>query len=192
MKKDKELARRLSRICCSTFFLLLFSFCTTGNAFASDRRVEEYAVKAAFVLNFARYTQWSAECFDSPTEPFRLCVLGNKAIEPAFQALNEKKIGSRTLHVRFITMAKDTGQCHILFISEDIDRTTLLETLAAVRDKPVLTIGETKAFINSGGVINLFNRKGRLYFEINKTAARQQRLKLSSRLLKLAIIVGDK
>jgi hypothetical protein len=190
MKKNKELTKRLDRISYFTVFLLLLSFSTTGNAF--DRRVEEYTVKAAFVLNFARYTQWPDDCFDSPTEPFKLCVLGNKTIELAFQTLNGKKIGSRTLHVRFLTKAKDANQCHILFLSEDIDRTTLLDTLAAVKDKPVLTIGETKTFINSGGVINLFNRKGRLYFEINKTAARQQQLKLSSRLLKLAIIVGEK
>ncbi len=190
MKKDKELAKRLNRICCFTVFILLLSFSTIGNAFGKS--MEEYAVKAAFVLNFARYTQWPAESFVSPAEPFKLCVLGNKNLESAFQALNGKKIGSRTLHVRFITKAKEADKCNILFISEDTDPAVLLETLEAVKGKPVLTIGETKTFINKGGVINLFNRKERLYFEINGTTARQQQLKLSSRLLKLAIIVGDK
>lgn len=190
MKKDTELAQRLNRICCSTVFLLLLLFSTIGNAF--DQRMEEYAVKAAFVLNFARYTQWPEDAFVSPTEPFKLCVLGNKTIEEAFQTLNGKEIESRTLDVRFITKAEDAEPCNILFISEGIDSAILLDALAAVKGKPVLTIGESKTFINSGGVINLFNRKGRLYFEINDTTAQKQHLKLSSRLLKLGIIVGDK
>ena len=79
-----------------------------------------------------------------------------------------------------------------MFISKSIDPAALVDTLAAVKGKQVLTIGETKNFIKSGGVINLFNRNGRLFFEINGATARQQQLKLSSRLLKLAIIVGDK
>lgn len=192
MKKDKELARRLNRICGITVFFLLLSFSTTGNAFAFGQSMDEYAVKAAFVLNFARYTQWPEDAFDSPTEPFNLCVLGDKAIKKSFQALDGKKIGSRPLQVRFRCKRKDADKCNILFFSDGVDPATLLETLAAVKGKQVLTIGETKTFINSGGVINLFNREERLYFEINETTARKQQLKLSSRLLKLAIIVGGK
>lgn len=190
MKKIKELAGRFNRICCFNVFMLVLSLSSIGNAFGQN--MEEYAVKAAFVLNFARYTQWPDESFASSTEPFRLCVLGDQTIGLAFQALSGKRIDSRTLHVHFISRAKDAGRCNMIFISEGIDRTTILDTLSTVKERPVLTIGETRNFISNGGMINLFNRNGRLHFEINETTARKQQLKLSSRLLKLAIIVGDK
>jgi hypothetical protein len=190
MKKDKELVRRLKWLCEATVFFLLFSFSARDNALGQS--TEEYAVKAAFVLNFARYTQWPEDAFGSPVEPFKLCVIGKRSIVSAFQALNGKKIDARTLVVCSMVNAEDLESCHLIFISEGVDRTTLVDTLAAVKGKPVLTIGETKAFTNSGGIINFFSRKGRLHFEINETIAREHHLKLSSRLLKLAIIVGDK
>ncbi|ACN17382.1 conserved hypothetical protein [Desulforapulum autotrophicum HRM2] len=190
MKKDKELVKRLKRIFGFAVLLMFLSISAIGNAVSQS--MEEYAVKAAFVINFARYTQWPDESFAGPTEALKLCVLGNKTIQSAFQALNGKKINDRTLDVHFLDKAEDAGQCDMMFIGKGVDRTILLDTLAAVTGKPVLTIGETRTFINSGGIINFFSRKGRLHFEINEAIARKNHLKLSSRLLKLAIIVGDK
>ncbi|MBM9520387.1 YfiR family protein [Desulforhopalus vacuolatus] len=190
MKKDKELVKRLKRVYGLAVLLMLLSISAIANAVSPG--MDEYAVKAAFVLNFARYTQWPEESFASPAEPFTLCVLGNKTIKSAFQELNGKKINDRTLDVHFMHKSKDVGQCDMMFIGKGVDPVLLLDILAAVKDKPVLTIGETKAFINDGGIINFFSRTGRLHFEINVIIARKNHLKLSSRLLKLAILVGEK
>lgn len=190
MKRDKELVKRLKWICGVAVLLMLLSISANGKAVSQS--VDEYAVKAAFVLNFARYTQWPEESFARPADPVKLCVLGNKTIESAFQELNGKKINDRTLEVHFMSKAAGAGQCDMMFIGKGVNSATLLDTLAVVTDKPVLTIGETKAFINDGGIINFFSRKERLHFEINAAIARKNHLKLSSRLLKLAIIVGSK
>ena len=191
MKKDKELVKRLKWMWGFAVLLMLLSISSIGNAVSQS--VDEYAVKSAFVLNFARYTQWPEDSFVSPAEPFDLCVLGNnKAIESAFQELDGKMINHRTIDVHFMRKIKDAGQCDMMFIGKGVDSVTLLDTLAAVTNKPVLTIGETKVFIDGGGIINFFSRTGRLHFEINEAAARESHLKLSSRLLKLAILVGDK
>jgi len=191
MEKGKVPARILilKIVSCFNIFLLLLFF-IVENAFAQS--VEEYAVKAAFVLNFARYTQWPDECFTGTTQSLKLGVLGNKTIESAFKTINGKKIGSKTLQVQSILKAEDAGKCHMIFISKDIDHTILLNMVENTRGKAILTIGEITNFIQFGGIINFFSRKGRLHFEINNSLARKQQLKLSSRLLKLAIIVDDK
>lgn len=54
---------------------------------------------------------------------------------------------------------------------------------------PALTIIEISAFSKSGGMIELYRVEGRINFKINLQITRQAGLDLSSRLLKLAIIV---
>ena len=43
--------------------------------------VSEYQVKAAYVYNFAKFVDWPAESFTSPTAPIRLCVLNDRAFQ---------------------------------------------------------------------------------------------------------------
>jgi hypothetical protein len=55
-----------------------------GHARADDASNREYAVKAAFVYNFAQFTQWPPEAFESADSPLVIGVLGeNNPIEPA-------------------------------------------------------------------------------------------------------------
>ncbi len=153
--------------------------------------VSEYKVKAAFILNFAKFTTWPKGAFDNTSEPFELCVLGDKAIESAFQTISGKKIGSRTLNVRFLDKTDSIEPCDIMFIGKSADRSDVVQRLESVQGKPVLTIGESNYFTKAGGVINFFSNEGRLRFEINRNTAAKQNVKLSSRLLGLAIIVGE-
>lgn len=177
------------KCCISIFFLILF-LATMGTSFAQNSK--EYAVKAAFVLNFARYTQWPNESFSKNTEPLELCVLGDKSIEPEFETIKMKKIGTRPLHIRFIGTSEDLGQCDLLFVSREIDNGDLQSTFAALKARPVLTVGESIDFIRHGGIINFLKKEGRFRFEVNPGRAQEKNLKISSRLLKLAIIVGEK
>ncbi|MCP4114130.1 MAG: YfiR family protein [Desulfobacteraceae bacterium] len=152
---------------------------------------DEYAVKAAFVLNFARFFQWPGNAFTTPTEPYDLCVMGNQSIVDAFRTIHGKRIGDRTIQVRRGTDPDQVGTPHLLFISSGIDPPTLFKLLGKAKACHVLTIGEVPHFAEFGGVINFLNRQGRLQFEISRRIADMQGLTPSSRLLKLAIIVDD-
>ena len=53
----------------------------------------------------------------------------------------------------------------------------------------MLTVGDTEGFAEMGGVINFTLVDNHVHFQINLDAAKVQRLKISSRLLRLAQIV---
>jgi hypothetical protein len=55
----------------------------------------------------------------------------------------------------------------------------------------VLTVGEVENFCHTGGIINLRKIGKNLRFEVNPAAADRAKLKISSQLLKLAIIVKE-
>ncbi len=155
------------------------------------KKLDEYAVKAAFVFNFIRFIQWPDTAFPSEDAPFRLCFIGRDDTGKQFKVIQGKKNGKRSLNVNQSKTLKTPETCDILFISKDVDPMLSKSLLEAVRGKPVLTIGESKNFTKQGGIINFFSKNNRLHFEINISGAKEQNLKLSSRLLNLAVIVEE-
>ncbi len=153
--------------------------------------LEEYSVKSAFVLNFARYVQWT-----SPTNGSRLpntcdlCLMGSDSTISGFEAINGQPVGSQTIRIRNANDSANMDGCQVLFMSREVDHADQLRILAALSHKPVLTIGEVNNFARIGGVIGLINKGGKLGFEINVENARRQNLRFSSHLLKLATVVG--
>ena len=156
---------------------------------ATAEPAQEYSVKAAIILNFARYTQWPAP--PAAGTPLTLCVLGNGFLKEVFASIHGKEVNGRPLRVRHAAAPEGISPCDILFVPRDFDRRTLTDLLRRLRRSPVLTIGESPGFIAAGGMINLFQRDNRIRFEVNPGAVQDHGLMISSRLLKLAIIVEN-
>lgn len=90
---------------------------------------------------------------------------------------------------RFPSMAAYTP-CHILFIPSSVGPEEQAAAIRKTHGLPVLLVGETPDFAEQGGDVNFFIEDNRVRFEINREAAMRQRLKISSKLLGLAKIVG--
>ena len=73
---------------------------------AAAQDVTEPALKAAFIFNFAKFTEWPAEVMTTG-EPLVLCVLGDAAIGEAL----ERAVKNRTLlgHQMDVSQATSTG-----------------------------------------------------------------------------------
>ena len=145
----------------------------------------EYTVKAAFVYNFARFTEWPDAAFQDAASPLRLCVLGQDPFDGALNTIAGKSVGSRQLLVSYPIWASEVRDCHILFISEAAGN-RLSEIVTHLEDSPVLTIGDSPDIARSGGIIGLENVENRIRFQVNLDAAHRSGLRLSSRILDLA------
>jgi hypothetical protein len=64
--------------------------------------------------------------------------------------------------------------------------------LAAIRDLPVLTVGEAEGFLSGGGAIEFVREGNRVRFDINVETARRAGLNISARLLQVARHVEGK
>jgi hypothetical protein len=172
--------------------VLLFFPCTVwSDRTVSANSMSEYKVKAAFVLNFALLTEWPEQSFSNETAPIKLCVLGDRRLMQAFDSINGKKIGKRSLQVTTTPPHDASPSCHIIFIGKNVSTKIVLRTLTNVSKKPVLTIGEKDTFIDLGGAIHFFMEKSRLRFGVNTTVIEKQNLRLSSRLLKIARLTSN-
>jgi hypothetical protein len=146
----------------------------------------EYQVKAAYVYNFAKFVEWPARDFPSATAPIRLCVLNDPSFETELnQIVKGKAIAGRPVSVVPVQNGEQSRSCHVLFINSTQDRQAGL-IMPVLRDASVLTVGESRGFVEEGGIINFVMQDNRVQFQVNRKAANQVGLHISSRLLSVA------
>jgi hypothetical protein len=166
----------------------LFSGVTTPVWSQAAAPSAEDDLKAAFLLNFGKYVDWPATA--APADRFHLCAVA----EPDFLKRIDEIIATETIQGRPVaretpeTLAAARG-CAILFIG-DIEESRVEHLIDAVRDLPVLTVGESSDFLARGGMIAFVRDGDRIRFDVNNAAAQTAGLTISSRLLRLARKVG--
>lgn len=153
---------------------------------------QEAAIKAAFLYNFGRYIIWPESSYADRRAPFVIGVLGTDRLGASLDEIAaNKQIEGRPIAVRrFATMA-DYKPCHVLFVAAGTPPAQRTEALLAVRRGGVLLVGEEAGFAQQGAMVNFFIEHNKVRFEINAAAAERATLKISSKLLGLAKIVGE-
>lgn len=165
---------------------LLLAAAAAGTARAEGPPAPEYAVKAAFLYNFAKFVEWPADAFRGPRDPMTLCVLGEDPLAGEIeQTVGGKTAMGRQIAVRRLAKLAGLDECRILFVSAS-EEPRLDQVLAAVAGRAVLTVGEEEGFLRAGGIISFVVRQNRVRFQIDRAAAARAGLTISSRLLELA------
>ena len=150
----------------------------------------DHEVKAAFLLNFTRFVEWPATAFGSAQAPFVIGVVGGGEVERTLAAVTrDRMVNGRPFEVRRVD-ARSAKLCQVVFIPDsEMDRAG--GVMAAVAQAPVLLVGESEGFTERGGVVNFVVRDRRVRFEIDPAIAAGNGLKISARLLQLAILTGN-
>lgn len=140
-------------------------------------------IKAAFVFNFIQFVTWPEE-----KKILTLGIVGNNEFTSVLETkLNNQKIGNRLLKVVHYSCSQKQFNCDVIFIAND--KKTVEDTiLNEIKNKSILSIGEIDGFCLKGGIINFIEGDNSNYFfEINQTRAIEEKIIISSKLLKLAI-----
>jgi len=143
-------------------------------------------VKAAFLYNFARFTEWPADAFTSESAALVIGVAGDEVLRRTIDnVVRGKFAGIRSLKTRQVKDANDTAGVQILYIGGTA-ASRAEDFVQALKNGPVLTIGEVDRFSEKGGMINFLVADNRVRFEIRVDVTEQSRLKVSSRVMTLA------
>lgn len=146
--------------------------------------VTEYDLKAAYLLNFASYVEWP-----NPPEPVTICVYGDNPFKAATIAtLLEAKAGQINADFKYPRQLEQLTDCNILYLGLS-EHENFGKAIAMVRNAPVLIVTDVQDGLPQGVMINLIAESNRLRFEINIGTVLASKLKISSKLLKLAKIV---
>jgi hypothetical protein len=148
----------------------------------------EYAVKAAYIYNFAKFVEWPME----PSTEDGAFVIGILGQDPFGGALDEivlgKTIRDKKIAVKRFSRIEDATNSHILFIGNS-EKESMAQIIKRLNGMPILTVSDIGRFAEQGGMIELVIDQNRVRFAINVASAEQAGLKPSSQLLKLARII---
>jgi YfiR/HmsC-like len=169
------------------FMLILLFFCAPVMA---QEALSEYQVKAAYLFNFLKFVDYPSEAFADPLAPIVVGVVGEDPFGSALpQVVTGKTIAGRDLVIRLYRPGEDLRGAHILFISAS-ERKRLPMILSSLRGSSVLTVSDMAGFLDAGGMIQFLNENDRVRFAINMGSTSRAKLKMSSKLLSLARVLG--
>lgn len=171
----------MRRLLCAT---LVCMFAAANLRVTAQSPSLEYDVKAAFLLNFARYVEWPP--VKRSGQVFTLCVLEPDPFGARLDAaVAGERWEGRDISVRRLGETRDVDGCHLLYVPAAA-ASRYNNARAQIGKMPLLTVGEVKDFSQRGGIIQLFVEENRVKFSINEAAADSAGLRISSRLLRLA------
>ncbi len=157
------------------------------NTFVGAQDDQQPALKAAFIYHFTQYIEWSN---DAGSKTFNISILGKSPITKQLVVVTKgEKVRGKEIIVQEYENINNIEQTHILFVPQN-SPVSIEKIVSFFAGLPVLIITEKKGSAENGSHINFFVSENKLKFEINMKAANRAGLKISSILLKHAIIVA--
>jgi len=163
----------------------------------------EYRIKAAFLYNFIKFTDWPKQNAAESNDTFTIGIIGDDPFGNAFEPLKNKRVKDKKVIIKrfedFKKLKKDADKadsaagrrltslknCQLLFICSS-EKDNIGQITAALETKPVLTVGETAGLLEAGGIIRFVTEDKKVGFEVDLNSARKAKLKIRSGLLRIA------
>lgn len=187
MHPSQRAMKTLRHSLITVLFCLLFWHSLAPSPLWAEQ-ASESDIKAAYLLNFARFVSWPETAFQSSVAPLVLCVLGQGPLDDSLPTILYKRVQNRPLVILQIRSIQELPPCHMLFVNES-EAPRVPQLLAMLKSRPVLTVSSLPEFSRNGGMITFVAVEHKIRFDVNLTATQTAGLTISSRLLNLARLV---
>lgn len=164
---------------------LLLALCWVSGH-AADSELAEYQIKAAFLCKFGNYVEWPPEARASPAT-FVIVVMATPAVsDELVLAARGQTVNGRPILVRRAERVTDVGEDGAIVYIARSHAGRVAEVLAALKDRPVLTVTELGPDQAAIGIVNFVVVEDKVKFDISLPAAARSSLRISARLLGVA------
>jgi hypothetical protein len=182
LKSEIIVRKSLSKAMICLVFII--SFCS----FQGVKEISEPTIKALFLYNFTKYIEWSAE---KNPDHFIIGIYGASSVSDELKHIcANKKVNNKDIEIQMINDLSQAEHCNILFIPKNQnDQLNKINTIAEVNE--VLIVTEERGMAMKGAAVNIIEKDQKIRFELNESALKRARLKASSQLLSLAILVNN-
>lgn len=180
-----------------------------GNVAQEDipkvNQVKLNKVKAAFIVNFMKFTNWPDDAFESEQSPIRVCIIGKSPVGEYLETtLKTAKVHGRSLlqerleiplrqqftsdesfESEMADFAVRLTRCHMIYISQD-DTPGVKELLGKTDLQHTLVIANDVKMLAKGAHLVFLIKDGHVAFSASVDNINRTKLKVSSKLLQLA------
>lgn len=181
-----RLAARLLDVRCALVLTALLLFSAPASAPAQTTRANQ--IKAAFLYNFAQFTEWPTNAFSSSNAPLVIGVLGTDPFGPILDEIaRDEIVRGHQLVVERYQRVEQIKTCHILYISQS-EAARLDPVVKYLKGKPMLTVSDIENSAHHGVMIR-FLTDTTIHLRINVDALQDAGVTVSSQLLRVSEIV---
>jgi hypothetical protein len=150
--------------------------------------MSEYELKAAFLVNFAKFIDWPEPAFASSAAALVIGVVGTDPFGSDLdEAIKGRQIGTHPIVAKRIDWRDDMSHFQLIFIGVS-EKRSLSSILRRLDSSTAVTVSDIDHFCDAGGIIAFVAKNNQIRFEVNVEAAQKRNLKISSKLLSLALI----
>jgi hypothetical protein len=181
---DKVFVKKLLTILFIILIALTPSFTPDNQGDKVDTKAK---IKAVYIYNFTKYIEWPA---DYQASDFTIAILGeNQSLYNELTNMSKvKKVDNKPFKIKLISDVSEIGKSHIVYIPDE-NRSNLAKALVNTKGKSALIVTETTGYAKKGASINFIILGGTQKFELNKSTAESNNLKVSSTLANIAVLV---
>ena len=135
---------------------------------------------AVYVYELIKNTNWPIE---KKNGAFVIGVFGKTSILKELNVLaKNNKVGARDIQIKQLSSLEDVSNCDMAYMpgveEEDMERINSIS-----KSNGVLIVTEGPSMSEKGGAVNFVSNKGKLEYEIDKSAAKEARLSFNSKIL---------
>lgn len=150
---------------------------------AEKPAVEEFEAKAVLVYHFAKFTSWPEGTFKTDQSPILISVYGDKGFYEVLKKYHGRLINGRPLSINYIEKMEEDPLPQILYFTGKIE--AAVAYYLKEHSTPTLTIGETKDFVEKGGILSVVRDDDHLTIYSNLKSAVETKLYLNNKLVQL-------
>ncbi len=163
-----------------TFCLLwVFSGVHPSKAQAMDISL----MKGVYLYNFIRFAQWPGD--PGAAREVSVAVYAPQGFVEYLRKISTRSHSYPKMQVRWCASVECADAAHVLYV-HGVEDVKLEMLLTAMQGREVLTVSDQPGFVQSGGMIQLVEDRGRLVFDINLRAIQEAGLYISADILDMA------
>lgn len=167
----------------TTLIVFLFLF-VAGNSFGQNRPTHE--LHSMMIYNFLKYIQWPG---DLNTGNFVIGVIGDDEVYSTLNSwYGNKQQGGKKIIIKKFNSVGEIANCQLLYVGDRASN-KFDDIHGKIASQPVLSITGKNGLGAKGSCINFKVVNNRLKFELNQAAVDQSKLKISSQLSAMAILI---
>ncbi len=148
------------------------------------QEIDEYLIKSAFIIRISVFIDWPENStFINKNGDIVIAIIGDDPFNGKLQSIyKSRKIKNKNIIVKTISKIEEIDVSDILFISNS-EKYNLPKIIQHVKNKPILTLSDTKTFVDKGVMINMYIDGGNLAFDVNLKQSNESKIYISSKLL---------
>lgn len=181
--------RAFAALCTAMLWFLLLPGGGLALAAPADGDSVERAVKAASIYRFLGYVEWPPAALPAADAGLVIGVVNaDELADELARVTSGRTVDGRKLQVRKLRPGDSIAGLHALFVGRS-PSDAQAQMLRAALAKPILTITDAEGALALGSIINFRLVDGRVRFEVSLGSAEKSGLKISSRMLQVALSV---